>query len=142
MEYCGETTLKELIQNEKYKENYDENKVWFLFREILQGLNYIHENGIIHRDMKPANVLIDANDHVKIVDFGFATTRVPSNHRLETHMTYSDAQSAANSQTDGGVVIESKLPSLGGVQSSRMVGTPIYMAPEIECEKRLIYTEV
>lgn len=38
------------------------------------GLGYLHKNGIIHRDLKPENILLDSKDHIKICDFGLATT--------------------------------------------------------------------
>lgn len=49
-------------------------RVWRLLREIVEGLSYIHQQGIIHRDLKPVNIFIDSEDHVKIGDFGLATT--------------------------------------------------------------------
>jgi BR serine/threonine kinase len=42
------------------------------FREIIYGLDYLHQHGICHRDMKPENILLDASKHIKIADFGFA----------------------------------------------------------------------
>lgn len=45
-------------------------------KNILEGLNYIHERGIIHRDIKPENILLQRNEptcyDVKIVDFGLS----------------------------------------------------------------------
>jgi serine/threonine-protein kinase len=41
-------------------------------RQICRGLDYAHSNGIIHRDVKPANIMITANGTVKIMDFGIA----------------------------------------------------------------------
>lgn len=37
------------------------------------GLNYLHNQGVCHRDMKPENVLYDEKYNLKIADFGFAT---------------------------------------------------------------------
>lgn len=45
-----------------------------LFDEICLGLAYIHSKKVVHRDLKPDNILIDSFDHVKIGDFGLATT--------------------------------------------------------------------
>jgi tetratricopeptide (TPR) repeat protein len=43
-----------------------------LLLEVLQGLAYIHRRGIVHQDLKPPNVLVDATGRVKILDFGLA----------------------------------------------------------------------
>lgn len=51
----------------------DEKRVWRLLREIVEGLAYIHQQGIMHRDLKPVNIFIDSEDRVKIGDFGLAT---------------------------------------------------------------------
>ena len=41
---------------------------------IMCGVTHIHENDIVHRDMKPANVIIDDNFSLRIIDFGLANT--------------------------------------------------------------------
>eukprot|EP00242_Pyramimonas_sp_CCMP2087_P014665 CAMPEP_0198203120 /NCGR_PEP_ID=MMETSP1445-20131203/6372_1 /TAXON_ID=36898 /ORGANISM="Pyramimonas sp., Strain CCMP2087" /LENGTH=907 /DNA_ID=CAMNT_0043874371 /DNA_START=201 /DNA_END=2924 /DNA_ORIENTATION=+ len=49
-----------------------ESRARFYAASILLGLNHMHERGIIYRDLKLENVLLDRKGHVKIVDFGFA----------------------------------------------------------------------
>lgn len=39
---------------------------------ILDALEYIHSHGVVHRDLKPENVMVDANDNIKLIDFGIA----------------------------------------------------------------------
>lgn len=50
----------------------------YYLRKLLEGLNYCHSNGIIHRDIKPQNVLIDRQEkELKIIDWGLADYYLP-----------------------------------------------------------------
>jgi serine/threonine-protein kinase len=43
-----------------------------LTRSICEALDYMHKHGVVHRDLKPENVMVDAEDGIKLIDFGIA----------------------------------------------------------------------
>lgn len=65
-----------------------EDEAKFYFQEILYGLQYLHQQGIVYRDLKPENLLIGADGHVKIADFGL------SKSGIDRQLTYSFCGSA------------------------------------------------
>jgi serine/threonine protein kinase len=50
----------------------DENEARKLFRQIIEGIEYLHKYNISHRDLKPENLLLDREKSIKIVDFGLS----------------------------------------------------------------------
>jgi len=43
-----------------------------LFRQICKGLQAAHEQGVVHRDLKPQNIMVEGTDNLLITDFGLA----------------------------------------------------------------------
>jgi serine/threonine-protein kinase len=98
--------VMEYIQGKELKDSFDANQRFDLgtaFRfmtELLDALDFAHDAGIIHRDVKPANVMVDSEGHVKLTDFGVAR------------------------------VVDPDAPPSEATQVGAMVGTPAYMSPE------------
>ena len=97
MEYVRGTTVASLI---KEAGRLDAAAALTIGKQVCRALEVAHEAGIVHRDIKPQNLLVDPTGFLKVTDFGIA--------RL------------AGAQTDG------KALTVEGV----VVGTPAYMAPE------------
>ena len=86
LEYCSNGTLmiydededKFQINKNFYKNNnpdsdYSEDEIRLIIRQIVLGIDYLHKNGVIHRDIKPDNILFDENNNIKITDFNVST---------------------------------------------------------------------
>ena len=62
----------ELFQYLKKEKRFSEARARFYVAQIALGLAHLHESNIIHRDMKPENVLMDEHGDVYLADFGMA----------------------------------------------------------------------
>jgi serine/threonine-protein kinase len=76
-----------------------------LIEDLCTGLAYAHDSGIIHRDVKPANLMVDADDRLKILDFGIARVRAESGMTQIGHMVgsanYMSPEQVTNRPLDG-----------------------------------------
>ncbi|XP_049893472.1 NUAK family SNF1-like kinase 2 [Epinephelus moara] len=69
MEYASRGDLYDYICD---KRNISERETRHFFRQIVSAVHYCHQNGIVHRDLKLENILLDDNGNVKIADFGLS----------------------------------------------------------------------
>lgn len=69
MEYCGGGDLMGLLIK---KDILSEKDTRFYMSELAAAINYVHELGYVHRDLKPDNVLIANDGHIRLSDFGLA----------------------------------------------------------------------
>ncbi|XP_072848618.2 interferon-induced, double-stranded RNA-activated protein kinase isoform X3 [Pogona vitticeps] len=75
MDYCEKGTLANWIRQERRKAS-SNDEVLMKFHQIVNGVEFIHRNNFIHRDLKPLNIFISKDDKIKIGDFGLVTTGV------------------------------------------------------------------
>ena len=81
MEFVDGPTLKQILDA---GERFDIRTICKTMGGILEGLNYSHDYGVVHRDMKPANIMFTKDRRVKITDFGIA--RLEDNNMTQTGM--------------------------------------------------------
>ena len=102
MEYVEGRTLKELIVT---RGPCPVPVAISYVRQVLAALRYAHRNGIVHRDIKPHNVLVDHEGRVKVADFGIA--RAGSSQMTEAGSIIGTAQYLSPEQARGAPVDES-----------------------------------
>lgn len=78
MEYVKGITLEDFIK--KKNGLIVESKAYPLIKEILEAFEYAHSKGIVHQDIKPSNIIIQEDGHIKIMDFGIAQIVSESQH--------------------------------------------------------------
>ncbi|CAG8611906.1 10892_t:CDS:2, partial [Dentiscutata erythropus] len=76
LEFCENGSLHNICR--KFGK-FPENLVAVYIKQVLEGLRYLHDQGVIHRDIKGANILATKEGLVKLADFGVATTKSDAN---------------------------------------------------------------
>lgn len=80
MEYVDGRPLDELIKKETGP--IEHNRAVHLMLQVLDACGFAHKQGIVHRDIKPGNILVRADDSIKILDFGIAKIMGKGGHSL------------------------------------------------------------
>lgn len=116
MELVEGRDLKQLLRDRgglTWEEAYD------ITVQVAAGLEAIHEAGIIHRDLKTANIMRDRHGVVRLMDFGIAKAGEPERGRTPLPTPVADSPESAGSERGSGIT-----------GTGQVVGSPEYMSPE------------
>ena len=126
MEYVEGVTLRDIVHTEGPMEP---QRAIEVIADACQALNFSHQHGIIHRDVKPANIMISKTGAVKVMDFGIARALADTgNPMTQTAAVIGTAQYLSPEQARGEKVdARSDVYSLGCVLYEMLTGEPPFV---------------
>ena len=122
MEFIEGNTLTSIISSRK---TISMNDILFIGAKVASGLQEAHSNGLVHRDIKPGNIMITPEGKVKVTDFGIVTLQNEESDITKTGSILGTASYISPEQAQGKKVSkESDLYSLGTVLYELITGRP------------------
>lgn len=119
-EYCPGGSLANLLEHGRIE---DEIIIQIYALQMLSGLIYLHSQDVVHRDIKPDNILLDGNGTIKYVDFGAAKVLAKNQKTLASR-----SRMGNRGPTMG---------EAGPPDANSLTGTPMYLSPEtVKGERR------
>ena len=125
LEYASGGELFDYILNHRYLKDGAARR---LFAQLISGVGYLHKRGIVHRDLKLENLLLDRNKNIIITDFGFANTFNPGDElgdEIEHNLSNKDFVHKTGLEQ-----IRSDGHRRGDLMQTSC-GSPCYAAPEL-----------
>ena len=126
MEYVNGVTLRDIVHTDGPM---PPTRAIEVIADACQALNFSHQHGIIHRDVKPANIMISTTNAVKVMDFGIARALSDSGNSVtQTAAVIGTAQYLSPEQARGDTVdARSDVYSLGCVLYEMLTGEPPFV---------------
>lgn len=110
MQLCKKETLRDWLKNNMDRE---QRTIFRFFHQLCVGVDYVHNQGLIHRDLKPCNIYFSPDGCIKIGDFGLVTGTNSAQPGIDTPQT--------SRKVEGSEMRE---------RLTEQVGTQLYMSPE------------
>ncbi|KAF2017858.1 Pkinase-domain-containing protein [Aaosphaeria arxii CBS 175.79] len=123
LEYASGGELFDYILNHRYLKDGAARR---LFAQLISGVGYLHKRGIVHRDLKLENLLLDKNRNIIITDFGFANT-FDANDELGEEIEFN----LGNKEFIRSMGLEGTDGNRRGDLMQTSCGSPCYAAPEL-----------
>ncbi len=120
MEYLEGRTLRQLVEEEGPLHS---KRAALIVEQVASALDYAHQRGFVHRDVKPANIFVGPDDHVTLTDFGIAKAASETQHLTRTGTLMGTPEYMSPEQAAGGDVDHrTDLYALGVVLYQMLIG--------------------
>jgi tetratricopeptide (TPR) repeat protein len=104
--------------------SHDRGRFLAIFEQVCHAVGYAHAHGVIHRDLKPGNVMVGAHGEVQVMDWGLA--KVLGSNRDHQRAETEDPEATIGLLTE----IDTPARDDSATRTGSVLGTPSYMAPE------------
>lgn len=142
LELCHNQSLNEMIKRRK---RLTEPEAALFMRQLLDAVQYLHENCVIHRDLKLGNLFLDRNVNIKVGDFGLATKLENADEKRKTICgtpNYIAPEVIQGDKATRGHSFEVDIWSMGVILFTILVGKPPYEAKDVKATyQRIIANE-
>jgi polo-like kinase 1 len=134
--------MNEMIKRRK---RLTENEAAYFMQDLVEAVEYMHENFIIHRDLKLGNLFLDKEMHIKVGDLGLATRLETAEEKRKTICgtpNYIAPEIIQGCKETRGHSYEVDIWSMGVILYTMLIGKPPYEAKDVKSTyKRIIANE-